>query len=74
MVTQKAAIFAIRAMGLSVRVDAGEYRVNYRNGTEASAYYTDDAEDAVATARSMADALEVRAAQAETQARGGQWR
>jgi len=32
-------------------VTYGEYRVPGRKGTEASAYYTDDKEDAVATAK-----------------------
>lgn len=31
-----------------------EYRVNLPNGTEATAYYTEDASDAIATARAMA--------------------
>jgi hypothetical protein len=44
---------AIRALGLTVyRVD-GEWRVNYQGGKEATAYYTDDAQDALDTTRAM---------------------
>lgn len=46
----KAEIKAINPM-LSVRLLYGEYRVNYRNGSEDTAYYTDDAIDAVDTAK-----------------------
>lgn len=50
--TQKATIKAIRALGLTcTRTAYGEYRINLRKGTEATAYYTDDADDALATAR-----------------------
>lgn len=35
------------------KTDCGEYRVNFPNGTEASAYYTNDATDAIYTARDM---------------------
>lgn len=34
--------------------DDDEYRVNYREGREATAYYTNDREDAIGTARDMA--------------------
>lgn len=30
-----------------------EYRVNFRGGSEATAYYTNDADDALGTARAM---------------------
>jgi len=40
----------IRAMGMSVRVKDGEIRVNYKNGDESTAYYTNDRQDAVDTA------------------------
>ena len=56
--TQKAVIAAVRAMGLSCgRTDHGDYRINLlkrEGGNEDTAYYTDDAEDAVATAQAMA--------------------
>jgi hypothetical protein len=46
---------AVRALGLTVTKTAhAEYRVNYANGAEETAYYTDSAEDALATAQLMA--------------------
>lgn len=49
---------AIRAFGMSVRHDNGEYRVTFSglptDRAEALAHYTTDADDAVATARHMA--------------------
>src|SRR5262249_54591518 len=48
---QKAAFAAIRAENMTVRREiAGEYRVNFVRGSEMSAYYTADLQDAVATA------------------------
>jgi hypothetical protein len=44
---------AIRATGASVKRVDGEWQVNVPGGTEASTYFTDDAEDALATARAM---------------------
>jgi len=49
--TQKQTIATIRALGLVCRVRDGEYRVNYRDGQESTAYYTNDSDDALATAR-----------------------
>lgn len=52
--TQRQTMDAIRALGLSVRrTEHGEYRVNFKSGTEGTAYYTTDAEDALGTARAM---------------------
>jgi hypothetical protein len=52
--TQHETMQAIRKLGLTCgRTAYGEYRVNLRladGGSEATAYYTDDAEDALATA------------------------
>ena len=43
-----------RHLGLTLRmVRSGEYRVNFRDGNEATAYYTDNLEDAVNTAVEM---------------------
>ena len=39
--------------GIVIRKIEDEYRVNLRGGTEDTAYYTDDKEDALATARAM---------------------
>jgi hypothetical protein len=37
-----------RHLGLTLRkVRSGDYRVNFRDGNETTAYYTDDLEDAV---------------------------
>ncbi|HSX22265.1 MAG TPA: hypothetical protein VLE97_05770 [Gaiellaceae bacterium] len=44
---------AIRATGASVKYQDGEWQVNVPRGTEATAYYTNDADDAINTARSM---------------------
>ena len=41
---------------------SGKYRVNFRDGNEATAYYTDKLEDAVNTAIEMARKRELRAA------------
>ena len=44
-----------RHLGLTLRkVRSGDYRVNFRDGNENTAYYTDSLEDAVKTAVEMA--------------------
>jgi len=44
-----------RHLGLTLRLlRSGKYRVNFRDGNETTAYYTDDLEDAVNTAVEMA--------------------
>jgi hypothetical protein len=43
------------------KTDAGEYRVNLRGGSESSAYYASDLEDAVNTAAAMRRAVDVLA-------------
>jgi hypothetical protein len=43
-----------RHLGLTLReVCSGDYRVNFRDGNETTAYYTDNLEDAVNTAVEM---------------------
>ena len=44
-----------RDLGMTIRYNVGcdEYRVNFKGGTEATAYYTNDRDDAVLTARAM---------------------
>ena len=43
-----------RHLGLTLRqVRSGEYRVNFRDGNETTAYYTDNLDDAVKTAVEM---------------------
>lgn len=49
----KQTLAAIRALGMSARYADGEYRVNFRGGAEATASYTNDAADAIATAEAM---------------------
>jgi hypothetical protein len=52
--TIKEAMFRIRQMGLTVgRTAHREFRINFPDGTEGTAYYTNDAQDAVDTARAM---------------------
>ena len=44
-----------RHLGLTLRkVRSGDYRVNFRDGNETTAYYTDSLEDAVSAAVEMA--------------------
>ena len=44
-----------RHLGLTLRLlRSGNYRVNFRDGNETTAYYTDDLEDAVNAAVEMA--------------------
>ena len=44
-----------RHLGLTLRqLRSGKYRVNFRDGNETTAYYTDKLEDAVNTAVEMA--------------------
>jgi hypothetical protein len=44
-----------RHLGLTLRkVRSGDYRVNFRDGDETTAHYTDNLEDAVNTAVEMA--------------------
>jgi hypothetical protein len=54
MTLQKAKSIA-RHLGLTLReVCSGDYRVNFRDGNETTAYYTDNLEDAVISAVEMA--------------------
>jgi hypothetical protein len=48
----KAQIAAIG--GLSVSKREGEFRVNFKGGSEATAYYTNDPQDAIGTAKAIA--------------------
>ena len=49
-----------RRLGLTLRqVRSGDYRVNFRDGNETTAYYTDNLEDAVKTAVEMARTRDV---------------
>jgi hypothetical protein len=54
MTLQKAKSIA-RRIGLTLReVCSGDYRVNFRDGNETTAYYTNNPEEAVNTAVEMA--------------------
>ena len=56
-----------RHLGLTLRkVRSGHYRVNFPNGNETTAYYTDNLEDAVKTAVGMARTRDVVQAVDET--------
>ena len=51
---------SIARLGLTLRqVRSGAYRVNFRDGNETTAYYTDSLEDAVKTAVEMARTRDV---------------
>lgn len=52
---------AIKALGLTARYNPEyqEYRINIPNGKEATAYYTNDSEDAIKTAESSAELMKV---------------
>lgn len=62
--TKKLTVATVRAdladVGITIRKNTfGEYRVNFRDGAEATAAYTDDLEDAHGTGLAMArDAAE----------------
>ena len=59
MMLQEAKSIA-RHLGLTLRhVRSGAYRVNFRDGNETTAYYTDNLEDAVKTAVEMARTRDV---------------
>ena len=61
MTLQKAKSIA-RHLGLTLRqMRSGKYRVNFRDGDETTAHYTDNFEDAVNTAVEMARKRELRA-------------
>lgn len=58
--TRTEAKAAIREMGmtLSFNSETREYRVNFKDGKEETAYYTEDLHDAVMTASRMAATIE----------------
>lgn len=45
----------LRRLGMAFQSAPGEYRVNYRGGSDATAYFTEDLADALATGRQMAE-------------------
>jgi hypothetical protein len=55
MITLQKAKSIARHLGITLRkVRSGDYRVNFRDGNETTAYYTGDLEDAVNAAVEMA--------------------
>jgi hypothetical protein len=52
--TDKQLQAAIRELGLTVTKIYGEWRINYRGGQEATAYYTSDNNEALDRAKAMA--------------------
>jgi len=66
MMLQQAKSIA-RHLGLTLReVCSGDYRVNFRDGDESTAYYTDNLEDAVNNAVGMARRRELHHTELET--------
>ncbi len=63
--TVKATLAAIRAIGCTASHRNGEYRVNLKGAGEGPAYYTDDAEDAIGTARALIGHATTAAAQVD---------
>jgi hypothetical protein len=60
-----------RHLGLTLRqVRSGDYRVNFRDGNETTAHYTNDLEDAVKTGVEMARTRGVRQAMNKAMATG----
>ena len=56
-----------RHLRLTLRqVCSGDYRVNFRDGNETTAYYTDSLEDAINTAVGMARRRELHHTELET--------
>lgn len=55
-ITIRAATKELSEIGISLKhlPDTGEYRVNFKDGKEATAYYATDLEDAIATGHMMA--------------------
>ena len=52
--TIKQAKEELKQLGITLRkTEDGQYRVNYANGTEETAYYADDITDAVTTGKAM---------------------
>ena len=49
----RAQVEASVPVSIAVSLKDGEYRVNFRGGSEATAYYTNDAKDAIYTAWAM---------------------
>lgn len=52
--TQANVSTTLRNLGIVIRKRDGEYRVNFKGGSEATAYYTDDIQDALDTGKMMA--------------------
>lgn len=49
----EAAKLGLRRIGLVLTKRDGEYRVNFKGGSEETSYYTDDLNDAFRTGRAM---------------------
>jgi len=54
MLSTEAKIKTIRELGFTVGVKDGEWRITPKGAPESAAYYTDDLDDALGTARLMA--------------------
>jgi hypothetical protein len=51
----QAAFDELKALGLTLLQEPGQYRVNFRNGKALSEYTTDDLQDAITQGREMAE-------------------
>jgi hypothetical protein len=55
--TWKFAREILRANNMTISQNRGEYRVNFEGGTEDTAYYTNDLQDAIDTGKAMRNNL-----------------
>ena len=56
----------LRALGITLESRPGEYRVNFQNGSESTACYTEDLEDALTAGHAMAATAPVDKADQKT--------
>lgn len=64
----------LAALGLKIAVRPGEYCVNFRGGGDATAYLTDDLDDALDHGRAVAAALPEASSAPGEGGRGRKWR
>ena len=64
----------LAALGLTIAVRPGEYVVNVRGGSDATAYFTDDLDDALTHGRAIAAALPDSASPQGVAVRHRKWR
>lgn len=64
----------LAALGLTIAVRPGEYSVNFRGGSDATAYLTDDLDDALDHGRAVAAALTEATSPSSAGGRRRSWR